>query len=111
VLTADFACCAQVFSPLFSKLISSSNLMELHVLVMLEAYFPNTTMLTVNEYDFMWSRLLTNLNHGALRHEHFSLHLAWLRQWLSRTVIPTEVTTPRTPTHANTRVRRFKTSA
>lgn len=65
--------------------------MELHVLVVLEAYFPNTTMLTVDEYDFMWERLLTNLNHGALRHEHYSLHLAWLKQWLSRTVIPTEV--------------------
>ena len=80
----------RVFAPLFTALISSSNLMELHTLVVLEAYFPNTTMLTAQEPNSMWHRLLANLNHGALRREHTALHLAWLRQWLSRTVIASE---------------------
>jgi hypothetical protein len=80
----------RVFAPLFTALISSSDLMELHTLVILEAYFPNTTMLTAQEHNSMWHRLLANLNHGALRREHTALHLAWLRQWLSRTVIASE---------------------
>ena len=58
--------------------------MTLHALMNLEMNFPRTELFTESEGSYLWSRLLINLNHGALTEEHYVLHLAWLSEWLRR---------------------------
>lgn len=40
---------------------------------------------------YLWTRLLTNLNHGALSDEHFALFLAWLPRWVQTSTITTDL--------------------
>eukprot|EP00041_Stephanoeca_diplocostata_P002355 m.25996 g.25996 ORF g.25996 m.25996 type:complete len:1136 (+) comp13232_c0_seq1:236-3643(+) len=81
----------QVFTSMYASYVTSSNLMHLHALVVVESYFPNVTFVSSLEPGYLWTRLLANLNHGALTDEYFALFLAWLPRWVRTATVATDL--------------------